>query len=210
MKIRDAACRLSALTLGACAPPGYEYDVGNFVHPHPTASLCASQGQQFDFNSKECVAPAPQAIPAVFASAATAGRETIEQDKAWEEQLKHGACDRIRDRRTDSPTDIAGCNRQYAQTPLCVSYKGFAKIWFDMATNPANPNLNWLTIQSDVINSLGTKGSATDPAYYLSAQYREMLHRLLSVAFSPSRSRWKNADQFGDVAYKMCLEGRSF
>jgi hypothetical protein len=46
--------------LGACAPPGYVFDPGDFLHPHPSADLCASRNLQLDADTKECVmAPAP-------------------------------------------------------------------------------------------------------------------------------------------------------
>ena len=50
-------------SLSACAPPGYEYDVGNFTHPHPSAGLCASLGQELDMNTKQCVTPFPRPPP---------------------------------------------------------------------------------------------------------------------------------------------------
>jgi hypothetical protein len=181
---------LAALPLGACAPP----DVG-LVHPTPVGAPPPMGAP-----------PTPQAVP----TAAFAGKETIEQDKAWAEQLKRGACMHLRDARTDSPADIAECDRQYSQQPLCVSYRGYAGIWFDMSVNPPNPRVNWFAFEADMIDRLGNRGKPTDPPYFRSPQYRETLRRLLNVAFSPDRSRWKNADQFGEVAYKMCLEGHPF
>src|SRR5215475_3728016 len=50
----------AALLLGACAPPGYVYDDGNLLHPHPSADLCASRNLQLDPIIKECVIPPPQ------------------------------------------------------------------------------------------------------------------------------------------------------
>jgi hypothetical protein len=141
-----------------------------------------------------------------------ASSETYELDKAWSEQIRHGACSRIRDRRTDTSEDISECNRLQAHQPLCMSYRGFAYAWFDMAnesSNPAISNIDWTT---KVINSLGImkKNSEPEPEYYKSPQYREMLHRLSKVIFSPSRSRWKTAEESGDFAYRLCMEGHPF
>jgi hypothetical protein len=135
--------------------------------------------------------------------------ETYEQGKAWNDQIENGACSRIRDRRTDAPADVAECNRVYAQSPLCVSYKGYATIWYDMVDDP-NPNIKWFAVQTDVINTLGDKMQNTDPPYYRSPQYRDMLHRLLKVTFSPGRKRWADAKQFGEAAYRACIDGRPF
>lgn len=148
--------------------------------------------------------------PAIAAVAFSNQGETYEQDRAWQDQFKDGPCSRIRDRRTDSPADIAGCHHQYAQTPLCVSYKNFASIWFDMAANPPNPDVNFLAFQTDVINTLGAKMKDDDPPYYKSPQFKEMLRRLVSVTFSPARTKWSTRDQFADCAYKICMEGHPF
>lgn len=114
------------------------YDVGNFTHPHPTPALCASRGQVLDMSIEDCVTPAaPPSAPALAPVVFSNQGETYEQDKAWNDQLEHGACTRLRDRRTDSPADIAECNREYAMTPLCISYKGFASAWYDTANDPS-------------------------------------------------------------------------
>jgi hypothetical protein len=197
---------LVALALSACAPPGYAYDVGNFTRPHPTAALCASRGQQYDADAQECFLSQPSS-PAAAPMQRMA--ETYEQGKAWNEQIKHGVCDRLSDRRTDLPADIAECNRLYAQVPLCVSYQGWATVWYPMVDDP-NPEIKWFAVETDVINTLGDKMQSTDPAYYRSPQYRDMLHRLLKVTFSPGRKRWADAKQFGDAAYKACMEGHPF
>jgi hypothetical protein len=46
-----------ALLLSACAPPGYVFDGADFLHPHPSAALCASKNLQLDPVTKECVVP---------------------------------------------------------------------------------------------------------------------------------------------------------
>jgi len=51
-----------ALWLSACAPPGYVFDGADFLHPHPSAALCASKNLQLDPVTKECVVPVP-ALP---------------------------------------------------------------------------------------------------------------------------------------------------
>ena len=48
-----------ALLLSACAPPGYVFDGADFLHPHPSAALCASKNLQLDPGTKECVVPVP-------------------------------------------------------------------------------------------------------------------------------------------------------
>src|SRR5262245_53623260 len=48
---------LVTLTAGACAPPGYVYEVGNFLRPHPTQATCASRGQVLDMTIEDCVTP---------------------------------------------------------------------------------------------------------------------------------------------------------
>lgn len=54
---------LVALAVGGCAQPGYVYEVGNFVRPHPTQSLCASRGQVLDMTVEDCVTPPPPQPP---------------------------------------------------------------------------------------------------------------------------------------------------
>jgi hypothetical protein len=53
-----------ALLLSACAPPGYVFDGADFLHPHPSAALCASKNLQLDPVTKECVVPVPALPPA--------------------------------------------------------------------------------------------------------------------------------------------------
>jgi hypothetical protein len=47
----------AALLLSACARPGYVYDDGDLLHPHPSAELCVSRNLQLDPVSKDCVMP---------------------------------------------------------------------------------------------------------------------------------------------------------
>jgi hypothetical protein len=53
----------TALALCACAPPGYVYDNGDLLHPHPSADLCASRGLVLDADAEECVVAAPPLPP---------------------------------------------------------------------------------------------------------------------------------------------------
>jgi hypothetical protein len=186
------------------------YDTGGFV-AHPTPALCASRGQVLDDGTKDCVTPpsAPSLAPASAPALATFNNqgETYEKDRAWGERIEHGACSRLRDRRTDSPVDIAQCKRDYAMQPLCISYKGFAHAWYDIADNQT-PGVSTMAVQMDTINRLGTK--TDDPPYYSSPQYQDALRRLLNIAFSPSRSRWSTRDQFADYAYRICMESHPF
>ncbi|MGP0059342.1 MAG: hypothetical protein ACLPID_08665 [Beijerinckiaceae bacterium] len=135
--------------------------------------------------------------------------ETVEQDQIWNDRIEHGACTRLRDRRTDSPADIAECNRDYAMTPMCISYKGFAFSWFDMANDP-NPALSSPSFSIANLNTLGSKGDPADPPYYRSPQFRDVLRRLLNITFSPARSKWSTRDQFADYAYRICMDGHPF
>ena len=52
----------AALSLSACAPPGYVYDGGDLLHPHPSAALCASHDLQLDPMTLQCVMPPPPAL----------------------------------------------------------------------------------------------------------------------------------------------------
>lgn len=204
---------MTTLTLSACAPSGYVYEVGNFVRPHPTQALCASRGQVLDMAIEDCAAPAsPPASASVIAAAAFSNQgETYEQDRAWTDRIEHGACTRLRDRRTDSPADIAECNRDYAMQPPCMSYKGFASVWYDMADNPVPGGVSTVAFQTDVINNLGpTKANPNTPSYEQAPQFRDMLHRLLNVALSSNRKKWGTRDQFADYAYKICMERHPF
>jgi hypothetical protein len=150
------------------------------------------------------------AQPAPMVAVDAGGRgETYGLDKAWNDRIEHGACSRLRDRRTDSSADISECNRDYAMTPLCVSYKGFASVWYDMANDP-NPTVASPAFAIANLNDLGTKGEVTDPPYYRSPQFRDSLRRLLNVTFSSSRTKWGTRDRFADYAYKICMDGHSF
>ena len=128
--------------------------------------------------------------------------ETVEKDKIWndrfEYRLDHGACSRLRDARTDSPADKAECERDFAtpDKPLCLDYKGWAQGWFEMAEMMPSPS-SWRSLP-------------TDPPYYRSPQYRDMLGGLWIVASSWGRSKWSTSEQFADYAYKICLEGHPF
>ena len=108
--------------------------------------------------------------------------------------------------RTDPPADRAECDRDYASEPLCMSYKGFAFAWFDMANDP-NPTISSPAFAIAALNRLGS-GLGTHPPHYQSPQFRETVRRLLNFTFSPSRSKWSTREQFADYAYKICMEGR--
>jgi hypothetical protein len=187
--IRFAHLVVVGLLLTACAPAGTHYEVGSFT-PTP--------------NSDAALAQYPLAAPQ---PAMPAHRETVEDGRAWDNRISTGACTRIRDRRYDRPEDIAECNRDYASSPMCVDYKHYAKIWFDMADNPT-PGLDLLPFETNVINELGSNRQPSNPPYWSSPQYRAMLQRMLVVAISTDRKmKWGNSDQFSEFAYKNCLEG---
>jgi hypothetical protein len=205
---------LIALILSACAPSGYVYEVGNFVRPHPTQALCASRGQVLDMTIEDCVAPASSqpVIAASTASAYSDQGETYESDRAWTDRIEHGACTRLRDRRTDTPADVAECHHDYAVQPPCMHYKGFAYVWFDLAENPVPGGASTIAFQTNVINNLGSSNADQDmPPYVRSSQFRNMLQRLLSVTFSPDRKKWGSTrEQFSDHAYKICMDRHPF
>jgi hypothetical protein len=70
-----------ALTVGACAPPGYVYEAGNFVRPHPTQALCASRGQVLDLKIEDCVTPPPPPLPAPEQAAHTQRANVITSER---------------------------------------------------------------------------------------------------------------------------------
>lgn len=152
-------------------------------------------------------------VLAVCASASVAfceQAETYETDRAWSDRITHGACSRLRDRRTDLPQDIAECRRDQAAQPPCMSYKGFAYAWYDIADDPL-PGVDQMAFQTNMINTLGpTTANPETPSQYQSPQFRAALHRLLKVALSPNRKKYGTRDQFVDYAYKICMEGRPF
>jgi hypothetical protein len=201
---------LTALTLSACAPSGHVYEVGNFVRPHPTQALCASRGQVLDMTIEDCVTTASSA--SVIAAAPYNDQdETYEQDRAWRDRIERGACSRLRDTRTDTPADVAERHRDHAMQPPCISYQGFAYAWFDLPENPVPGGVSTMAFQTNVINKLGSTNAQDTPPYKRSPQFRNMLHRLLSIAFSPARKKWGSTrEQFSDHAYKICMERQPF
>src|SRR5258708_38878957 len=54
----------AALALSACAPPGYVFEPGALLHPHPSEALCVSNNLQLDLNTHQCVMPSPPVAPA--------------------------------------------------------------------------------------------------------------------------------------------------
>jgi hypothetical protein len=151
------------------------------------------------------LAEPPPAAPATADPATAAGKETRAQDAAWEQEMRDGACARVAANRAGSADDIAACKRHYAETPRCVSLRNFASNWFD---KPDDHRLNWLAVEKQAIAALGKPKSGADPAYYRSAQYRDMLRHLLGVVFSAGRSKWSDREAFGDDAYEACMAGR--
>jgi hypothetical protein len=146
------------------------------------------------------------ATPAVAAMAdefAHAG-ETYASDDAWEQELEH-ACTRIRDRQTASPDDAEDCNRQHSRTPICIAYRNFAFIWYDMRDDKT-PDVNWFDEESKGIDSLGTAEDEADPEYYGLPAFKRTLHHILNIAFAQDRSSWHDRSQFSLYVYKSCLE----
>ena len=54
----------AALALSACAPPGYVFEPGDLLHPHPSEAMCASNNLQLDPNTHQCVMPTSPVPPA--------------------------------------------------------------------------------------------------------------------------------------------------
>ena len=134
--------------------------------------------------------------------------ETYENDKAWTNRIERGACSRLRDRRTDAAADVAQCTRDQAMQPPCMSYKGFAFAWFDLANDPPVGG-DILSFQTNMINSLGSPSSrAETPPYYQSSEFRAVLHSLLRFTLSAKRKSWSTSEQYADYAYKMCMDGK--
>ena len=71
-----------ALLLSACAPPGYVFDGADFLHPHPSAALCASKNLQLDPVTKECVVPVPALPPVSSLRRVTPPRSAAQAAKA--------------------------------------------------------------------------------------------------------------------------------
>lgn len=196
---------MAVLLTVVCPSSGHTFGVGRFTQPRPTPAFCALHEQAFALTSLEC-GTLPNAVNAATASVAFSNEgETYEKDQAWKNRIERGACTRLRDRRTDSPADIAECKRDYAMTPICISYKGFASTWYDLADNPLPGGVSTVAFQTNVINQLGSKKGETEPLYYQSPQFRSALYRLLNVAMSPNRKKWGPRDQFTDYAYKICM-----
>ncbi|WFU52332.1 hypothetical protein QA639_21740 [Bradyrhizobium pachyrhizi] len=137
----------------------------------------------------------------VVPSSAQQRRETVQDGDAWAAKVSSQVC------KSNNPADEAECSRIYASIPMCVDYKNYGQIWYDMVENPI-PHVDTMANQTDVINHLGDKPSSSTPPFYSSPQYRDLLQRLLRVALSADRRKFSGPAQFADFAYKSCLGGR--
>jgi len=131
--------------------------------------------------------------------------ETLESDRAWEQEDATGACTRLRNRYLDSPADVAACNRHDASHPRCVNYKRFAKIWFDMRS-ANDPIFKW---QPTMLNELGTHDSTYVPIDH-SPEHRAELQKLLLIVQTSDLSKWKSSKSFEAEAYRRCMSGNPF
>ena len=133
------------------------------------------------------------------------GQETEASDRAWEGEGKFGACSRIKDRTTDLPADEEACRSHDASQPLCLDYKGYAKIWYEMkASDPAYP------YQYQMIRSMGESRRGDEPVIYRSQTYKTALVRLLNTAKGADHAKWKSSAAFADKAYGMCMSGKFY
>jgi hypothetical protein len=149
------------------------------------------------------VARAPaQAPPSPFP------RESEASDKAWEQQLNHGACSRLRNRLSDTAADKAACTAIHTSRPLCVDYRSWAWVWFDLADDktfdlPAGKRL--FEVQSDVIEALGMKSDPWDPFYYKMPDYKRQLRRILEIAVARPNS-WRDHTAISEYVYERCMK----
>jgi hypothetical protein len=129
--------------------------------------------------------------------------ETEATDRAYEYASIHGACTRIRDRLTDSPADVAACDKHDQDQPECLAYKGFAEVWFNMAHShdPAMP------YQGQMIDGLPTSYGSKNTVIYHIPGFLDQLHRLLAVA---KTSKAKSGATFAAYAYRRCMTGNTF
>jgi hypothetical protein len=133
-----------------------------------------------------------------------AQNETLESDQAWEREITNGPCSRLRDRRTDSPADIATCKSDYASQPKCLDYKASARIWWDMRKTHDVA----FQYQPQILASMGS--GVDEIAVHHSAEHKARLQRLLTAVQTMDQSKWKSASAFADVAYKQCMDGNFF
>lgn len=190
---REAQRRLSPTDARRRSEPEYRRGWNAFQEAHQEVAAPTATAQ----------APGGSSLPLLNPT------ETYKSDRAWEVDDKQGACTRLRDRRTNSPEDMAECNRHYEQYPPCLSYKGFAGVWFDMRDNYQDPARQ---LQFDMINNMANRPRDREgyPKVENSPEFRDMLRRLLNIAFSADRGPWKTNAQFSDNAYKICMNGRPF
>ena len=167
------------------APPGYYYPQGSctYIPIHPV--------QQQDDQDQA-------GTPQVGSSP-----ETEATDRAYEYANTHGACTRIRDRLTDSPADVAACDRHDQAQPECLAYKGFAEVWFNMAKSHDQA----MPYQSQMIDSLPTSYGSKNTIIYHIPGFLDQLHRLLAVA---KTAKAKSGATFAAYAYKRCMTGTTF
>jgi hypothetical protein len=141
---------------------------------------------------------------AIACAAPAIAQETPASDRAWAYEDAHGACSRLRDRLTDSPADVAACDRHTANMPRCWNYRGMAWAWF--YTRQHDPQaFGW---SGQILDSFGGPKDVylvdQDP------EYRQQLRRLLAVVTTLDQGSWKTTNAFAEEAYRRCLSGNPF
>jgi hypothetical protein len=119
--------------------------------------------------------------------------ETIDGDNAWNDSFDR-TCKNLRDRVTDSQSDIDECQRLQDQEPLCLVYKGFASAYFSMKDQGVSYFIADSGIQSMI------------QKHTYSGYVIQLISSVAHEAFTADRSVWKTNEQFSDYAYKACME----
>ena len=133
--------------------------------------------------------------------------ETESSDSTWIQQLDHGACTRLRNRRTDLVADIEACARQRASKPLCVDYRGWAQVWFDLRDDrnyTMHLGVSLFDDQSRVIEALGTQSDPWMPTYYKMPDFKRQLRRILTAAIERP-THYRSSTDFSGYVYQRCL-----
>ena len=121
--------------------------------------------------------------------------ETEAQDQAWKRDLDT-ACERIKDKRNYSASELLECQRMADQEPRCLVYKDFAAIYLQMKDGGAVP--------TDVAEGLAAmeKNTQLYPRDFFNA-----VRRLYQIVFFGDRTTLGTNDEFSDRAYRACMSG---
>jgi len=134
--------------------------------------------------------------------------ETEASDRAWGSD--YATCP-TPPTTSDDRAAVDLCRRRLEiNRPFCVSYEGWAQIWFEMADDKAvrdafasDPLKRTLSdMQTDVIEGLGN--DKWEPPYYKLPDYKYQLRSILVRALERP-SKWKDSAEFADYIYQSCL-----